>query len=279
MLKRLAPPVVVLLMALLFSLHPAAQQAINQSRPASPDGVVSISNVTGRVTVKGWEKNEITVAGTLGKGAERLEFEGGEGRTTIRVVLPEHARDVKESILDVRVPSGSRLSVDTVSADIEVSQVAGDLDLETVSGSVRAGGGARDLRAQTVSGSIDLDAAASRIRAKSVSGSIVVRAGAPEEARMGTVSGEIRYDGALGKTGSLEASTVSGGVEVSLPSSTAASFKVSTFSGGVQNSFKTEGGIDEKKMTGGRQLEFSTNGGGARVSIETFSGSIRLKAK
>ena len=279
MLKRLFPSIVVPLLALLFPLYPSAQQAINQSRPASPDGLVTISNLAGKVTVKAWEKSEVAVTGTLGKGAERLDFQGSDGKTTIRVVLPEHARNVQESILDVRVPAGSRVAVDTVSADVEVSGVSGDLDLQTVSGALRADGAARELRAQTVSGDIDLDSGGSRIRAKSVSGGIEVQGKSPEDVQMETVSGEIRYAGGLSKAGSLEASTVSGGVEATLPKDLSASFKLNTFSGGVQNAFPAENGTDEKQVTGGRHLTFTTDGGGARVIVETFSGSIKLRAK
>ncbi len=164
----------------------AAQQKLDERRPASKDGVVEIDNVSGSVTVTGWDRDEVAVTGTLGRGSERLEFTGGSGRTEVRVVLPHFARHVDGSDLEIKVPGGSRVEVNTVSAEIGVDLVAGPVRLESVSGRVKLGGSPREFEAKTVSGDIEITAAAAPGRASSVSGTIALaRRGRPRGGELG----------------------------------------------------------------------------------------------
>lgn len=278
-MKKILLTTAALLLASAMAVAAQAQERIDQKKPASPDGTVTISNVAGSVVVKGWDSPEVSVTGTLGKGTERLEFESSDRRTTIRVILPRHAHDVDGSDLEIHLPAGSRVEVNAVSADVKASGITGPMDIETVSGEIVTTGSPKDISVQTVSGSIQAEGQSGRIRAKTVSGRIVLKASQPEDVQLGSVSGDLRYDGGLSARGSLDASTVSGSVELTLPAGLAADFSVSTFSGSVDNAFHAAGGTSEKKMTGGEQLSFSTGGGGARVKVESFSGSVRLRTR
>ena len=253
-MKRILTFAALWALILIPALAVQAQEAIDQTRPASPDGNVTISNIAGSITVTGWDKGEVSVKGTLGRGTERLEFEGEGSSTTIRVVLPKHAHNVEGSTLEIKVPKGSRVSVNAVSADVDVTGVTGSLDLQSVSGDIVSSGTSGEARAQTVSGDVKLKADGNRIKAKTVSGSIHVEGKSPESLEMGSVSGGIRYEGGLAPTGSFEASTVSGEIELALPASTAAEFRISTFSGSVDNALPATDGKSTKKTTGGEHL-------------------------
>ena len=78
-MKRLLPFLLLTLIA------PAAraQSTMDQRRAAEPDGLVEIENPAGSIHVVGWDKNEVTVTGSLGARAEGLEFSGGARRTSI----------------------------------------------------------------------------------------------------------------------------------------------------------------------------------------------------
>ncbi len=265
--------------ALLLALASPAQQRLDEKRPATPTGLVTVSNLAGSVNVKGWDKPEVSVTGTLGKGSERLEFESSGDRTTIRVVLPKNAHNVDGSDLEIRVPAGSRLDVDTVSAEITASDLAGSLSLQTVSGEVSVTGSPKEVNAHSVSGSVRLDAQQSqKLRGKSVSGKVTVKAASPQDVQMESVSGDVRFEGGLAQGGSLEASTVSGDVEAALPAALAADFTLGTFSGGIENDFGSRD-VGKPEDHTGRHVSFTTGAGGASVEVKTFSGAITLKKR
>ena len=272
-----------------------AQEKVDQRRPAAKNGVVEISNVAGTVKVTGWDREEVAVTGTLGRGTERLDFSGSDGKTRIKVVLPTFSHHVDGSDLEVRVPAGSRLEVNTVSAEIAVEAVSGELGLESVSGGITVGGEAKRFSAKTVSGEIEIAATnapgraksvsgtitlkgvAGEVEARSVSGSIVVKGDAVSRVELETTSGDISFDAGLAKDGRVEAKSVSGTVDLRLPGATGADFDVTTFSGDITNDF----GPAAKRTSEygpGKELSFSTGGAG-RVVVKSFSGSVNLRKR
>jgi DUF4097 and DUF4098 domain-containing protein YvlB len=277
------------------ALSVLAQEKVDQRRPAAKDGVVEVSNVAGVVKVTGWDREEVAVTGTLGKGTERLEFAGSGGRTRIKVVLPHFSHHVDGSDLEIQVPAGSQLEVQTVSADIEVRKVTGKVRLEAVSGAIAVAGEPNRFEARTVSGEIEISAANAPGRAKSVSGDITLKgvAGAVEagsvsgalrvtggevtNVELETTSGRIVFDAALAKDSRLEAKSVSGEVEITLPANVAAEFDVTTFSGGISNDLGPAA-RRASEYGPGKELSFST-GGGARVVVKSFSGSVYLRKR
>ena len=273
-----------------------AQEKIDRTLDVSPDGVVEIGNVSGSVEVTGWDRKEVHVTGTLGEGTEKLEFTTSNGRTVVEVKIPKHARNVEGSHLKINVPLKSSLEVSVVSAEIDVKHVNGTLDLESVSGGVTVDGdpvtvraesvsggieihaSSEEIEAETVSGSVEIDGVKRRARVSSVSGGIDVTGANLREANFESVSGSIRFNGGLEKDGRLEVSSHSGSVLLRLPASVSADFDVSTFSGDIKN----ELGPDARRTsryTPGKELSFTTGSGSARVTVESFSGSIRLLEK
>ena len=71
---------------------------------------------------------------------------------------------------------------------------------------------------------------------------------------------------------------MSGSVTLALPAGVAADFSVSTFSGGVDNALGPPASRVGEYTTE-KELEFSTGGGGANVSVHTLSGGISLRKK
>jgi DUF4097 and DUF4098 domain-containing protein YvlB len=102
---------------------------------------------------------------------------------------------------------------------------------------------------------------------------VVTGTRALQSARLETVNGRIRFDGGLAPKGALEVETVSGSVALTLPD-TAADFQVYTFSGTIDNQLGPAPRGGERGH--GRELVFSTGGGGARISVRTLSGSITI---
>jgi DUF4097 and DUF4098 domain-containing protein YvlB len=274
----------------------AADSEVDRVVPARPDGRVSISNVAGSVTVTGWDRDEVHVTGTLGRGVEELKVESRGGSVEIEVELMHHGRGWdSDARLEIRVPRASDVDVEVVSAEVKVSEVEGELTVESVSGSVEVAGRLEDLDVESVSGSIDVDADVDRaslesvsgrirlegklreIEAGSVSGSVEIDTGEIRRAELETTSGRIEISGSLAAGAEIEAESHSGSVELSLPSSTSAHFEISTYSGRITNELGPP--PDRARYGPSRELEFQVGGGDARVKVDTFSGSVSLRRR
>lgn len=270
----------------------AAQQKVEARRSASADALVEIENPAGSVRVIGWERGEVMVTGDLGAGASGLDFTGSGSRIRVGVDTERNPHGVVSS-LEVRVPAKSRLQIESFAGSITVSEVSGAVSAETVNGSITVSGQAREISAESVNGAVQVSGASTHTKAESVNGSVVVRGasgdleastvngrlevsgGSFERVHLETVSGSLSFEGGLASGANLEAETVSGSVTIALPASVAADFSISTFSGSVENAF----GPPAKRVgqyTSQKELEFSTAGGGASVSVHTLGGSVTL---
>src|SRR5688572_29005603 len=232
----------ICLAALLVSAPASAQSAIDQTRPLSSEGSVSIENLKGRVVVRTWDRPEVHVTGTLCKGVEKLEIDGGAESLSIVARYPEggwHGRDdTGPTLLTVTVPAKASVAVEGVSADIDVSGTggreldvesvsgnvlvrgvrAGEIHLESVSGDVDAEVDSRDVAASSVSGGVRIAGrAGGRIVLSAVSGDIELTSPAVERLSVESVSGNAVLDTALDPGGRIEADSVSGDVRLTLP--------------------------------------------------------------
>jgi DUF4097 and DUF4098 domain-containing protein YvlB len=285
-------PAAILFTALL-AAPAAAQTTIDQHRSAAPDGTVDIENMAGSIRVTGWDKNEVAVSGKLGHRASGLQLSGGSSHTKIEVETEGNPNGV-HSDLDIKVPAGSRLKIDGFEATITVTGVTGTVQAETVNGSITLSGGVKEVDLQAVNGAVEVAKASGRIKAESVNGPVTVRESSGEleastvngrlEVRGGswskvhleTVSGELRFEGSLSKKATLNAETVSGSVELAFPAGIAADFSFSSFSGSIDNDLGPAA-TRQSKWTTEKELSFSFGGGGAKVSVQTLSGSIHLR--
>jgi len=78
------------------------------------------------------------VTGELGDGVERLEFSRSGQLTRIKVIMPSRSSRVEDTDLIVKVPQGSSLFVNTVSADVRSRSLRGSQRLQSVSGDIEA---------------------------------------------------------------------------------------------------------------------------------------------
>jgi DUF4097 and DUF4098 domain-containing protein YvlB len=273
-----------------------AGESVDETRSVEPTAQVDIENISGSVTVKGWDQAQVKITGMLGDDVRELKITGDERRLLIEVDVPEsrgmRRRDI-DSDLDVWVPRGSRLSVETVSADIEVSEFSGTATMESVSGEVDFSGKPKQVDVETVSGNIEVSGSQTEISAESVSGSVLLRgvvrsidvetvsgdievqAGEIDTADFESISGSITFRGTLTPRAEVDVEAHSGNVELWLGAVAAASFEISTFSGGITNDFGGEAQRTDRYAPG-QHLEFSTGSDGAEISVETFSGNVIL---
>jgi DUF4097 and DUF4098 domain-containing protein YvlB len=271
-----------------------AETTVDQRRPASLKGDVSIENTAGTITVVGWDKAEVWVKGTLAPDAA-LEFDGPEGRTRVEVEVDGNPLDAHSDI-EVHVPAGSNVSIEGFQAEIHVSGVTGLVEAETVNGGITLSGKAREVNLQSVNGAIDVTGPAGRLQVEVVNGEVTVRdasgdleastvngelrilGGSFERARLESVAGGVRFEAGLSPQARLDVETVSGAATVALGSGVKADFTVSTFSGQIENELGSEA-VETSRFTPEKRLSFSTGAGGARISVQTLSGTIHIRKR
>lgn len=263
------------LLILALALPVVAEVRIDETRQVAADATITVENIAGSLRLSGWERNEVQVAGTLGRGLEKVDITGSGSRLDVRVVYPRNCHDCGGADLEIRVPAGCRLEVNTVSADIEAADVIGEGRFESVSGTVTVATSGPSLRVKSVSGDVVIRGAGPRVEANTVSGTLTARMPVLQEGDFESVSGSLRIDAELAAKGLVEAQTVSGDVELRLPSGVGADFEVHTFSGDIRNDFGHEA-RRTSEYGPGRELEFSSGDGSARVYIKTLSGEVRL---
>lgn len=289
-LRILAP---VLLAAL--PLAALASTPINETRQLDPHGTVEISNLKGSIQVRTWDKPQVRIGGSLGRGVERLEIEGGGDNLEIKVRYPRVSNNAEPTDLVIDVPTLASLDIDSVAANVSVTGTAGrSLEIDSVSGKVTAIGAPRSADIESVSGDLALTLNSSDVEVQTVSGDITLRGRLDGEVKSETVSGNLGVNSrnervhrvtsstvsgnatlqvGLADGGSVKAESVSGDIKVITPRSLSANVTGESFSGHL----RAPGAKIEKPEFGpGSNFEQRYGNGNGEIHMETFSGSAEL---
>jgi hypothetical protein len=279
---------------LLLSSPLIAQKKVERRQPLGMEAALRIHNMVGSVIVHGWNKDTLLVRGTLAPGDNF--FMGGNYTGAKMGVESVNERDPKPTRLEIWVPTRVRLWIKTATANIDVSDVAGGLDLYVVSGTIEVRGSPAELNAEAIDGDIHITGSPSWVRAKSATGAITLQ-GASSDAAFSTVSGPIKVDGGKGvfertkietvtgnisfagrldRGGAFDFDTHSGSIDIAIPEKTGATFSVVTISGSITNNVSKNRPI-AGRFGRGAELVADESGGGAKVSVRTFKGAVTLR--
>jgi DUF4097 and DUF4098 domain-containing protein YvlB len=261
---------------------PASAADINETVDAAPDGHIEIFNTAGSVKVEGWSRGSVEVTGTLGNEVEDFIFER-DGDEILIKVKAKHGRSGHKGFvthLVIRAPEDSSLEIATISADIEVKSVYGEIEaveVESVSGDIdiQGDGKATVTELVSVSGDVTAEKLAGEVVLESVSGDVVLASGSYDDVAMETVNGDIVFQATLQKGGEVNIETVNGTVDADFVGDVSAEFEVETFNGRIRNCF---GPKPERvsKYAPGYELSFTEGGGDGSVSIATLNGNLNL---
>jgi DUF4097 and DUF4098 domain-containing protein YvlB len=268
---------------------------INERAAADPTGHVEISNIAGSVVVTGWSRAEVEVTGELGKGAERLEFSRAGKLTRVKVIMPNRSSRAESTDLIVKVPVGSSVAVNTVSADVRVQGVKGAQRLQSVSGDVETESAAEDVECKTVSGNVKVTGSGERslltvttvsgdaqvqrvageVNGNTVSGDFTIAMGDTARSRLRSTSGDLGIRGRLVPDARLDFESISGDIRLDLEGPVGAEFDVSSFNGDIRNCFGPKP-VRTSQYAPGSELRFREGQGSARVRLKTLNGDINL---
>lgn len=264
-----------------------ASSRIDTTVALSAGGVVELSLISGEIKVTSWNRDQVRVHATSEGGL--LQFDASSGRVSLsvrsqhgnmgdteyQVTIPAGARLITHSVsADITTDGGTDVEARSVSGDVSVSDATGRATMESVSGRLKARNVGRGLRASTVSGDLEANDITGDIDAQSTSGDIVLGGTKSSFVHTQTVSGETRFGGTVDRAGRYEFHSHSGDIQLAVPS-TGVTFDVNTFSGDLQSDYPMT--LQPGSEVGHKHMEFSINGGGARVTAETFSGDITVE--
>ena len=273
----------------------ADNDSVDRKVAANANGEVVISNVSGTIDVRGWDRNEVQVTGHLGEDVERLDVETSGGRTVVKVVLPRGNSHDGDADIEVSVPRNSSVEVSAVSADVSSRGVLGTQRLKSVSGevtadiagdesevrsvsgdvTVRGTGKPVRLRVSSVSGNLDLTNVAGSLDLVTVSGDASVQMGDTSDVRGRTTSGTLEVRGKLTRDGRVDVEGVSGDIILRLSAPGGLSTEIESFSGDI-NGCLADNVERVSKYGPGKRLNIRTVEAGARVRAKTLSGDIDI---
>ena len=262
--------------------HAASQQKVDIRMRAIPAVSVRLGGAISSVRVIGWDRDSVALTGTLGPGSK---MQGGPMANTTVVIgmkffvdAPDES-SLRVNKLELRVPALARVWIKGGSADVEASGVTGSLDLNIVGGSMDGGvsvtGSPEFARVKTATGDIVLQGGGEDVTLTTVSGSIRAADGTVQRGRFESVTGPIVFAGDFARGGDAKFDTHSGAIEVRLARRANVEIDAESITGSIENAWSS-GRPAVGREGRGMQLGTSSGMSGARVSIRSFKGSIKL---
>jgi len=270
-----------------------ADTRVDERHNVAAGGRIELSNVAGKVTVRGWDRNDVQLTGTLSDGlqlrqeksANRVRWEieyprrGNNGGATLTLNVPRSVELLLSTVSADQDISGvdvRRLQADTVSGNLAAAGRSGDSVLNTVSGNVTARLQTPRLDVNTVSGRIEAGGGVSgEIGAQTVSGRVGVDAGRIQRLVVETVSGGIDLSAtSLAPGGRINVESVSASVSLRLPRTVSAQLSVNSFSGSINSD---AGKVERPRYGPGSSLDARLGSGDGDIRVQSHSGSVQVR--
>jgi len=114
----------------------------------------------------------------------------------------------------------------------------------------------------------------------SVSGDVDLRGITSKTVRAKTMSGDVRFGGAIDPSGRYDLVSHSGDIGLRIPRDASAQLTVSTWSGTIDSEFPItlKPGDHSISVTKSKRYTFEIGAGGARITVEAFSGDITISS-
>lgn len=265
---------------------PADPSRLDKTIETTATPRISVSNLKGHITIKGWERSEVHVVSTSASPdievdveqfpptgpAEKIHF-------TTHFLNPQTADKSTDYALEV--PLGSSLEVRNPEGSVQIQTLRGEASVNTVGATIAVSDVAGHLEATTIGGDVEIVRPSGRVEANSICGSLRVVNPASSRLRAVTTSGKIFYEGDFLPGGDYELSDYSGDVEILTPQSASFELIAKTVRGKVIADPEIE--VTPKHHTafrspyGGNSLFGTHNAGKATLKLNSFSSTIRIR--
>lgn len=237
----------------------------------SPD--LEVDNFAGSVTIQGGEEGRIRVVAVKQasnrQNLQRIQVDvsrqGNTVRVTTRTPSPLSNTNVR---LEIAVPAGTRLDLNTGAGSIEVRGIGNSVDVHTGAGSITLYDVTGAIDADTGAGSVTITGPRAEVKAHSGAGSIDVR-DASGRALLDTGTGSIDYAGA--PQGECRFETGMGSIDLRLLANPNLELDLGTGMGTITVGYDVSGRVTRQEVKG-----TIGHGGDGSIYARTGTGSIDL---
>lgn len=264
-------------------LMPAAVRAerIEQSFSVTPDAVLEVRNLNGRVVMHAWNRDEVRVVAVRRSRAVELHFREAPNHLHIHTHLLQSSAPAGERVVDFEIwaPVAAHLKVNLEAGTLTVENFSEDVTVEAVAATVLLRHLAGHISVKTLNGSIEAIGCTGRMETNSISGTLRFRESRSRFLVAKTTSGDIFFEGGFRPGGSYNFLSHQGTIELRVPAGASFDLNANTVQGELSNEFqltpRSRGRLPRTR--GVRSLLGTVHTGEAMVRVTSFSGTIRVR--
>jgi hypothetical protein len=254
-------------------------QDFQQTYQLAPGGTISVSNVSGQISITGYNGSVVTVAAFRegpDKDLVQIQDQSSPGHVSLTVQYPSGGSSNASVRFVIQVPRTSSYEFDSLksaSGDIQVTDVTGDIKTKTASGEITIQQVTGNVQASAASGDIKITQVAGTVTASAASGDVTAT-GISGAASATTASGDVDVEltGVSG-SGDMKFSSASGDVRVKAPAQLSAQVEMSTASGSIKTDFPLN--IQDLDHHG-KKASGQVGTGAIKLKISAASGDVQL---
>ena len=246
--------------------------------------VITIQNATGRIQVKAWDRQEVSITGQRGSGNVEVDTEQVGNRIDIatRVSSANANPDTLRADYDISVPMESELQVRSDSGNVTVDSVHGDMSFDTVAANLSLQDVEGYLMVKSIGGSTTCTRCAGRLEATSISGNFQLLQPTMDNVHVQTSSGNILFDGSFMNRGIYVLKNYSGTIEVRFSTNDSFDVRATSLYGNVINQAPVvpdRHNMPAPRNSYAKSLFGTMNDGRAKVELSSFNGTIKISKR
>lgn len=254
------------------------------STTASPR--VSISNLAGKVMVRGWDRSQVHVTYTITSpkiavDTEQIPLRGPADKLHLTSYVTDRSESIPNPVVDyvIEVPSGASLDIHDPQGTVKIESIKGDTSVDSLGGSISVADAEGHLSIRSVGGNIEVIRSSGRVEAYSINGNLHFVSPTSTRLRGTTTSGTIAYEGDFAPGGDYILSDYSGDITVVCPSSASFELDAKTVRGKLDNQFPLvpSGPSSQPFHPPGSSFVGTQGSGQATLEVTSFSGTIHVR--
>jgi DUF4097 and DUF4098 domain-containing protein YvlB len=286
---------------------PVVTETFSQTLRLGRNGTFDLQNAAGNIIVSGGGGDEVridavkSVRHRVESGARaalpdvRINVTERGGNIEVRTEQPRRGNAVSSVEYTVAVPRGASVVLQSVSGDVRVTNIGGELRAQSVSGSITAASVRRVRELRSVSGTIDLsDGESDELTAHTLGGDVLVRnlkgrvldlqtvtgdvrlmGVEVDRARLESMAGDLDYSGRLARSGRYEFQTHSGDIRLSPSGNPGFDLQATSFSGALRSEYALKV-VQADSRAPSQSLHGTFGDASAAVTAQSFSGDVLI---
>ena len=258
---------------------------IERTLQTGPAAKLDISNITGSITIRSWERDEVRVTAAIDADGSQdliditIERAGNlvtakvrpariDGNWVRRLLAANHIPAVH---FEIECPVTSDVKVKSAAGSIDIENLRGGVDVDQVAGSIRIADHVGRLALKSVSGDVSGCGLRGPLTYKSVSGDLEIHDSQVTGLSVQTVSGKVVVDPLAVADEPIAINTVSDQTRLTLDPASRCTVTLRTVTGAVNTDLPFQ--VLEESRT---KWEAELNGGGREISLKSVSGNFDL---